>query len=42
MKKMVKGLGQGFAKMLTTVAKANVSSTSLFMLYQPEPPKKNK
>lgn len=42
MKKMVKGLGHGFATMLTKVAKANVSTTSLFMLYQPEPPQKNR
>lgn len=40
--KMTKLIGKGIASMLTKVAAANVSTTSLFTLYQPEPPKKSK
>lgn len=32
----------GLASVLTVVAMTNIGATSLFMLYEPEPPKLNK
>lgn len=40
--KIAKNVGKSFAGMLIRVAAANVSTTSMFLLYQPTPPKKNK
>ncbi|MHB8077171.1 cyclic lactone autoinducer peptide [Desulfosporosinus fructosivorans] len=31
---------QGFAAVLTVVAMTSIGTTSMFLMYQPEPPKK--
>lgn len=40
MKLLSKPVFQGLAAVLAVVAVMNIGTTSMFMMYQPEPPKK--
>ncbi|MBS4024977.1 MAG: cyclic lactone autoinducer peptide [Clostridia bacterium] len=41
LKFITKLMFQGIAAAFTVVAMTNIGTTSLFMMYQPEPPKKS-
>jgi len=41
LKLITKSMFQGLAAVLTVVAMTNIGTTSMFMMYQPEPPKKS-
>ena len=40
LKLITKSMYQGLAVVFAVVAMTNIGTTSLFMMYQPEPPKK--
>lgn len=41
LKFITKSMFQGLAAVLTVIAMTNIGTTSMFMMYQPEPPKEH-